>query len=72
MKKLKITALLLSLCMLFVALTSCDISAFFESEESSSVSEPKDGTDGLSAYEIAVKNGFVGTEEEWLKSQLKS
>ena len=24
--------------------------------------------DGLSAYEIAVKNGFVGTEEEWLAS----
>lgn len=23
---------------------------------------------GLSAYEIAVKNGFVGTEEEWLES----
>ena len=23
---------------------------------------------GLSAYEIAVKNGFVGTEEEWLVS----
>ncbi len=27
-----------------------------------------DGTDGLSAYEIAVKHGFVGTEEEWLAS----
>ena len=23
---------------------------------------------GLSAYELAVKHGFVGTEEEWLKS----
>lgn len=23
---------------------------------------------GLSAYEIAVKNGFDGTEEEWLES----
>lgn len=23
---------------------------------------------GLSAYEVAVKNGFVGTEEEWLES----
>lgn len=29
------------------------------------------GTDGLSAYEIAVQNGFVGTEQEWLES-LKS
>ena len=26
------------------------------------------GTNGLSAYEIAVKNGFKGTEEEWLES----
>lgn len=26
------------------------------------------GKDGKSAYEIAVKNGFEGTEEEWLAS----
>jgi len=26
------------------------------------------GEDGLSAYEIAVVNGFVGTETEWLES----
>lgn len=26
------------------------------------------GKDGLSAYEVAVKNGFEGTEAEWLKS----
>lgn len=26
------------------------------------------GDPGLSAYEIAVKNGFVGTEQEWLDS----
>lgn len=26
------------------------------------------GTDGESAYEVAVANGFVGTEEEWLES----
>ena len=26
------------------------------------------GQDGKSAYEIAVENGFVGTEEEWLAS----
>lgn len=25
-------------------------------------------TNGLSAYEIAIKNGYVGTEAEWLKS----
>lgn len=26
------------------------------------------GKDGASAYEIALENGFVGTEEEWLAS----
>lgn len=26
------------------------------------------GINGLSAYEIAVKNGFAGTEQEWLDS----
>lgn len=26
------------------------------------------GSDGKSAYEIAVEHGFVGTEEEWLDS----
>lgn len=29
------------------------------------VSGPQ-GKDGLSAYEVAVKNGYIGTEEEWL------
>ena len=28
----------------------------------------EDGADGESAYEIAVRNGFEGTEEEWLDS----
>lgn len=27
-----------------------------------------DGSDGKSAYDIAVDNGFIGTENEWLKS----
>lgn len=26
------------------------------------------GADGKSAYEVALNNGFVGTEEEWLES----
>lgn len=26
------------------------------------------GEDGMSAYEVAVKNGFEGTEQEWLNS----
>ena len=28
----------------------------------------KDGSDGLSAYEVAVNDGFVGTESEWIAS----
>lgn len=27
-----------------------------------------EGAPGKSAYEIAVENGFLGTEEEWLES----
>ena len=27
-----------------------------------------EGTPGKSAYEIAVENGFIGTEKEWLES----
>ena len=26
------------------------------------------GADGKSAYEVAVDNGYVGTEQEWIKS----
>lgn len=32
------------------------------------VIEGIDGQDGLSAYEIAVENGFTGTKNEWLSS----
>lgn len=28
----------------------------------------KDGIDGKSAYQIALDNGYVGTEQEWLAS----
>ena len=28
----------------------------------------KIGSDGVSAYEIAISNGFAGTESEWLAS----
>lgn len=33
-----------------------------------SIPKGEDGDDGKSAYEIAVDNGFEGTEEEWLAS----
>lgn len=32
------------------------------------IPNPKDGQDGLSAYQVAVRNGFTGTEQEWLQS----
>ena len=32
------------------------------------VTEVLHGKDGKSAYQIALDNGFVGTEEEWLES----
>lgn len=33
-----------------------------------SVTNGRNGIDGRSAYEIAVQNGFKGTEQEWLES----
>ena len=38
------------------------------SKEAGSGGNGKPGKDGKSAYEIAVENGFKGTEEEWLAS----
>jgi hypothetical protein len=35
---------------------------------SSGASSVKAGRDGLSAYQVAVKDGFVGSEQEWLDS----
>ncbi len=32
------------------------------------VSDIQTGADGATAYEIAVANGYIGTEEEWLES----
>ena len=28
----------------------------------------RDGMNGKSAYEIAVENGFIGTEQQWIDS----
>lgn len=55
MKKSKILVIVLCLAMLVAVLCSCDISQLR-------------GENGLSAYEIAVKNGFEGSEQEWLDS----
>ncbi len=53
--------------MLLVAFSSCDMLSF-DSAPAEPPSDGIDGKDGLSAYDIAVKNGFVGTEQEWLES----
>ena len=37
-------------------------------EEYMAANPPKDGQNGKSAYELALDNGFEGTEEEWLES----
>ncbi len=40
----------------------------FDGEEFTDGKDGLPGTNGKSAYEVAVDNGFVGTEEEWLES----
>lgn len=42
--------------------------AVITSETNEIVVEVFDGKDGYSAYQLAVLNGFVGTETEWLAS----
>ena len=39
-----------------------------DGEDGTDGKDGADGKDGLSAYEIALNNGFVGTESEWLAS----
>ena len=58
MKKIKIFLITLVL-LLSLLLTACDIS---------SIPVGVDGEDGLSAYDLAVQNGFEGTLDEWLAS----
>ena len=45
-----------------------ELAELVESGETGQGTPGKPGKDGESAYEIAVDNGFVGTEEEWLAS----
>ena len=45
------------MCVAWTPLVPCD-----------ECTDGQDGQDGLSAYEIAVANGFTGTEAEWLES----
>lgn len=55
-KYLKLLSLALIAIVLAVALCACDMTG------------GNNANDGLSAYEIAVKNGYKGTESEWLNS----
>lgn len=58
MKKTRAFALLFALLLLLsFTLCSCE-----------ELAVPVAGSNGLSAYEIAVNNGFEGTEAEWLES----
>ena len=63
----KVLAMTVSLLLLFSLLTGCD-----EQDKQNAVGirgeAGKDGADGKSAYEIAVANGYQGSESEWLES----
>lgn len=40
----------------------------FKGEDGTNGIDGADGADGKSAYQIAIENGFEGTEQEWLES----
>ena len=50
------------------AKNAVDIANSVREDADNGVFNGKDGEDGKSAYEVAVQNGFVGTEQEWLDS----
>lgn len=58
-KKVNIFAFLMTLVM-------CLFSIYLGMKNS--VKNGVDGQQGMSAYELALKNGFIGTEKEWLES----
>ncbi|WP_125767326.1 collagen-like protein [Lapidilactobacillus wuchangensis] len=48
--------------------THVDAIVGLDDEIKNHITAPTAGNDGLSAYEIAVKDGFSGTEVQWLAS----
>lgn len=55
----------------YIVVEEVDENVFIEIEEPDEVVlviEDGVGPRGFSAYEVAVQNGFIGTEEEWLAS----
>lgn len=58
----------------YIVVEEVDENVFFDIQEPDEVVlviEDGVGPRGFSAYEVAVQNGFIGTEQEWLDS-LKS
>ena len=55
----KLTSILIAALMALSTLTSCAVTEGPKGES---------GNDGKSAYEVAVENGYKGTEAEWLIS----
>ena len=57
----------------FDVVISCDKPEIIEVIENEPISVTiemtRDGADGKSAYAIAVENGYIGTEIQWLESQ---
>ena len=69
-KKILSLLLALILCLSMVCLSACDGSVDLEatSGQGEKGDQGEKGEQGKSAYDIAVENGFEGTEEEWLES----
>lgn len=47
---------------------ACDESGAFNTLHIDVIEDGRNGADGLSAYEVAVEQGFEGTKKEWLAS----
>lgn len=50
------------------SISTSDIIITVDGPQGTPGEDGEDGDNGLSAYEIAVRDGFVGTELEWLES----
>ncbi len=64
----KIVILALVAVMGTMAFTGCDVNTSGEAQAIFDGFKGDKGDTGLSAYEVAVENGFSGTETEWLES----
>ncbi|MBR1748101.1 MAG: trypsin-like peptidase domain-containing protein [Clostridia bacterium] len=68
-KHLTVSATIALVLICILALVACGTTASTSSQTESAGEQTADGeTVYITAYDIAVRNGFVGTEEEWLAS----